>query len=373
MIYKFRVDILKDYVKVGEALARSCIVKFDSNAEVMRGIQLDMSEENINMSNVPYKVRDWVYFDGTRYFNNTWCFVDQVYEVQPVAFDRFTQRLRPVMTYNGTDYPLGVYMITTTPETLNDTGNYMQVEGFDETMILKQAAINTRAYLAQGTAYITAIESLLTACGLTRVLADANTATLTTAREWETGTTYLQIVNELLDEINYDHVYADLNGYIHLHKKEDRTTADLAYDDVKNLRIIKPIKRTTDIYNLPNVLVGVVSNPEFSAQTYTATNTNLDSVLSIPRRGYRVTKVYKLNNIASYADLKAYIDRELMESMQTTEQVQFDTFAEGGHEYGTMISIDTKLLSGLYRETAYTINISRTARMTHTLERKIYV
>ena len=347
MLYNFHIDILKDRVKIGEALALNCTIKFDENAEVMRGIQFEMSEDTINM--IPIQ-------NGAAF-----------------TFDRFAQRVRPVLEYNGVAYPLGVYMITTTPESLSDTGSYMQCEGYDETMILKQAKTTNRLYYDTGVSYISIIEGLLTECGLTNVIADANTATITPAREYEPGKSYLEIINELLTEIDYMPVYADLNGNIHLHKRQNKQTADISYTDISDFRIIKPIKRTTDIYNLPNVITGVLSSPERSVQTYTAENTRLDSTISIPKRGYRVVQVVKLGNIANTATLQEYIDRLLLQAMQTTETIEFSTFAEGAHEYGTMISIDTNLVSGLYRETAYTIRIDRTARMTHTLERKVYV
>ena len=247
MIYSFRVDILKDYVKAGEALARDCTIKFDETAEVTRGIQFDMSLDHINMSSI--------------------------------AFDRFTQRFRPVLTIDGVDFPLGVYMATTTPETLSPTGSYMQVEGYDETMILKQAKTDRRTYYPAGTLYFDVINDLMTQCGLVNIIAERNALTLANDREYELGTTYLSIINELCDEMNYEHVYADLSGYFHFARKVDRTTADTAYTDVKQLRMIKPIKRNTDIYELPNVIVGVVSNPDRAKMMYRAENNNLSSAI----------------------------------------------------------------------------------------------
>ena len=341
MIYSFRVDILKDYVKAGEALARDCTIKFDETAEVTRGIQFDMSLDHIKMSSI--------------------------------SFDRFTQRFRPVLTIDGVDFPLGVYMATTTPETLSPTGSYMQVEGYDETMILKQAKTDRRTYYPAGTLYFDVINDLMAQCGLVNIIAESNALTLANDREYELGTTYLSIINELCDEMNYEHVYADLSGYFHFARKVDRTTADTAYTDVKQLRMIKPIKRNTDIYELPNVIVGVVSNPDRSKMMYRAENNNLASAISIPRRGYKIVQVLKLDNTADATTLKEYVDRMLLNAMQTTEVVEFDTMAEGGHEYGYMVSVDTALLEGLYRETGYTIKIGRTARMTHRLERKLYV
>ena len=353
MNYNYHIDILKDYVKIGEALALNCTIKFDETAEVTRGIQFEMSK-NVNMYDIQTENNGNI-------------------ETYKLDFDRFTHRIRPVLEYNGVAYPLGVYMITTTPETLRDTGNYMQCEGYDETMILKQAKLTTRKYYSLGTTYLSIIEGLLTECGLTNIIADASGSTISPAREYEPGKSYLEVINDLLQEIDYNPVYADLSGYIHLEKKQNRQNADISYTDLSDFKIIKPIKRTTDIYNKPNVITGVITSPEKDVKIYTAENNSLDSAVSIPKRGYRVVEVIKLGNIASEATLKDYIDRLMLEAMQTTEVIEFSTFAEGGHEYGTMVSLDTKLISGLYRETGYTIRIDRTARMTHTLQRKVYL
>ena len=71
MQYNFHLDILKDHVKIGEALALNCTIKFDEKAEVMRGIQFEMSEDKINITPIQN--------------GNT------------PTFDRFTNRIRPVL------------------------------------------------------------------------------------------------------------------------------------------------------------------------------------------------------------------------------------------------------------------------------------
>lgn len=81
-----------------------------------------------------------------------------------------------------------------------------------------------------------------------------------------------------------------------------------------------------------------------------------------------------MGNMASQAELEAYIDAQLLNSMQTTETVNFETLAEGGHEYGNTVQLATDLAEGFYVETGYQIDVSvNKARMRHTGERRVFV
>lgn len=370
----YRMEIIRNDIPIGLLLCKSVSIKFDAKAEVMRGMQVNLYADRYDMTEVTQKVRDWIYFDGTRYFDGTWSFWNTIYETSTFTFDMFTDRLRPVLIRDGVETPLGKFMIIAAPETLSETGNYYNLEAYDETMLLKQAALTARKFYAEGTNYLTAIENLLTECGFGNILADANTATMQISREFAVGTTYLEIINSLLEEINYNPVHTDANGYVILTRKANKSTADFVYRDRSTFKLLGTIERDTDIYEKPNVLIGVISNPQTEPTVYTRENNDPTSILSIYRRGYRVTRVYRMSNMASEAELEAYIDAQLLNSMQTTETVNFETLAEAGHEFGNTVQLATDLIDGLYVETGYQIDVSvNKARMRHTGERRVFV
>lgn len=371
----FRLEILRDTIPIGALRCKNVTIKYDAGAAVKRGMQCVLSAVFADMYEIKTKVRDWVYFDGTRQFDDTWCFVDAIYETSTYSFDMFSDRLRPVLIIDGEEYPLGKFMIISAPQTYAETGNHYSIEAYDETMLLKQAALTDRTFYAAGTKYQAIIENLLTDCGFANVLADETSATLPISREFDIGTTYLDVINELLSEINYNPVHQGANGTIYLTKKENKQTADFVYRDQSNIfNILDTIEETKDIYQKPNVIVGVLSNPQQTPVTYTRENNDPNSVLSIGRRGYKVVKVYKLSNMATTADLQAYIDAELLKAMQTTETVKFSTQAEAGHEYGSTVQLATNLTNGLYTETEWEINITvNSMRMTHNAERRVFV
>lgn len=347
------VDILRKGVKIGEVFCTSLLVKFNKNSEVCRAMQADMSEDTMVMS------KEYSGIGSTP---------------KSYTFQKFTDRLRPVLIIDGIEYPLGTYMAMATPEQLSDTGSMYRLEAYDETMILKQAAFTQRTLISAGTLYITAIQTLLTACGFTNILTTASTAAVTDDIEYAPGVTYLQAINELLDGINYEHVHVDLSGNIILRPVQTKNTADHVYDGRKRKLIQPPIERTEDIYSLPNVISAIVSLPQNEAPLLSIKeNHNPESEISIERRGYKVVKVYKLNNIADQQTLDDYVQARYNEATQITETLQINTPPEGNHEYGDTVQIDTSLASGLFNEIEWEISFgNNSCNMRHRLERKVF-
>ena len=124
-----------------------------------------------------------------------------------------TDRLRPVVIIDGTEYPLGLFVPSTFSRSRGEGGQTVQVEAYDLGYLLTQAKTETILHLAAGTGYINAIRSLLAAVGISAYQIAPSAATLSTDREdWEVGTPYLTIVNQLLGEINYRDVWFDASG-----------------------------------------------------------------------------------------------------------------------------------------------------------------
>lgn len=339
MRISFRVDILRQNVKIGTARATAVSVTFRKKSDVCRGLKTTISADSFRMS-------------------------------PGISFDTFNDRIRPVLIIDGREYSLGVFMAISAPKTLSDTGSLIDIEGYDETMILKQAAYTDRTNYPAGTKYLTIVNSILTECGFSQVVTVDSDAVLPMNVEIAPGKTYLETINYFLDGINYQHVHADGSGRILLQPNEEKTTADHVYSD-QNGMIVPPISHTTDIYNLPNVLVGVASGPDRSPLSYVKENTDLNSQISIPKRGYKVVKIYDVNNVADQATLEAYIDQKYLDASQITETMNIETALEGGHEYGDTVQINTKLISGLYNEIEWSIDSK--GKMKHTLERKVFV
>lgn len=372
--YDWRLDLIRNHGKIGEAKILSCSVDFVENADVMHTMKVKVPHDGFKIEDTLTKQEEEeIFFDGTRFFDDTWCFssVNGIWTVVKNNFDMFYDRIRPVMIINDVEYPLGDYVIISAP--LEDDGKdyYYDIEAYDETMILKQSALTERKYFTAGTEYMSVIGALIIDCGLSRIMGDNTNATITVDHEYAIGTNYLTIINELLDEINYSHVYAGLDGYLFLSTKKTKFVADYEYTE-QNSTIIDAIKMDTDIYSLPNVIVGYTSSPDTNTVLqYMKVNDNPDSVISTTRRRYNVVETMQLDDCPDLATLTEAVNYRYLEATQATETATVNTMPDGYHNLGTYISLGQRDSVNLFREVGWSIEFG--GQMSHSLERKAFV
>ena len=372
--YKWRIDIIRKHVKIGEARVKSCTVDFVQDAEVTRTMKAQIPKDGFKLQGIRIKQdEDIIYFDGTRCFDGTWCFTSVTGKWVELenSFDMFSDRLRPVMVVNNDEYNFGDYMVIAAP--LQDDGKeYLyNIEAYDETMLLKQAALTERKYYVAGTDYFNIIGALLTDCGISKVIEEPTDQKTTIDHEYAIGKPYLEIINELLDEIGYSHIYAGQSGYIYITKNATKQTADYVYTD-KNSTIVDSIQTDTDIYSLPNVVIGYVSSPDIpTVMKYKRVNDSFDSVISTVRRGYSVVESFELNDCPDLTTLQLAVDNKFFESTQATETAKITTMPDDNHPYGSYVSLGQNDTNGLFREVGWSIEFG--GKMTHNLERKTFV
>lgn len=285
--------------------------------------------------------------------------------------------LQPFLILDGVEHPLGQYAISVLTTSHGEDGDVIHVEAYDRALWLQQAKTETRYYLAAGTKYMDAIQALLLADGVTRVICDPCDAVLATAREdWEVGTDHLTIINALLAEINYTGLWFDFDGIARLHRYIAPGVGNIRHTYCSGeLSIIKAdTERELDIYDAPNVFVAIVSNPDYDMPlTATAENDSIASALSTVNRGRRIVSVETLDNIASAAELQAYVNNKRAQSMISTETVRFYTANNPVHGVGDVIALHHEALEGVFEETAWSITLEAGADMMHEARRAMYL
>lgn len=372
--YEYRIDIIRKHVKIGEAKVKSCTVDFIEDSEVTRTMKVQIPKNGFKLEDTLVRQdEELIYFDGTRYFDGTWCFSSVAGRWLRVKneFDMFSDRLRPVMVIDNDEYNFGDFMVIAAPLTDDGKEYFYEIEAYDETMTLKQAALTERKYYAAGTDYLSIIGAMLTDCGLSKVYEEPSDAKITIDHEYAIGTPYLEIVNELLDEIGYSPIYSGANGYVYLTHKNTKQTADYTYTD-ENSSIVDSIQTDTDIYSLPNVVIGFVSSPDLpSVMKYKRVNDNPKSVISTVSRGYNVVESFELNDCPDLTTLQLAVDNKFLESTQATETVTISTMPDGNHPYGSYINLGQNGSNALFREVGWSIEFG--GKMSHNLERKAFV
>lgn len=288
-----------------------------------------------------------------------------------------TDEIQPILVIDGVEHKLGAFIPTTASETEDAGVESVSVEAYDRAWRVQDTKTETAVYFAAGTRYLSAIESLLTASEIGLVRAAETSAVLAEARQdWAIGTSHLTIVNELLREINYKELWFDLDGVAVL-EPAAAATGDLIQhtldsSTIKSL-LLPRYRRTTDIFNAPNVFVCICNNPDKSGQMIaTAVNDNPLSPLSTTNRGRRIVHLVKLNNIADQATLEAYATSLCNEAMGIHETVIVETALFPSYGVDDVTALRYKDYSGVFTERKWEMELVTGGNMRHTLERVIY-
>lgn len=287
-----------------------------------------------------------------------------------------TDEIRPELIIDGVSHALGVFSAPSVREIENETEKGLQIEAYDRCWRVKTTATEEILSLAAGTNYLTAVKTLLAGAGISLIVETPTTATLTERREdWDVGTSYLTIINELLGEINYNPLWFDAMGAAVLEPASvpsvDRIEHTLDASDVKSL-LLPSLTRETDVYSAANVFLVICSNADKNGAMWAKSeNTNPQSPLSISRRGRRIMSVTKVNNIASQGELQAYADRLRDESMITGETIIVKTALLPGFGVADVVALHFGELNDLCIERAFEMDLKVGGEMRHTMERVV--
>ena len=296
--------------------------------------------------------------------------------LQDPELDWFSVEIRPELILDGVRHPLGIYAVAEITETKSETETTVNFECYDRCWRVRDTYAETALYFAAGTNYLAAVESLLTGAGISLITMTPSAATFPEARQdWEIGTSYLEIINQLLSEINYNPLWFNAAGAAVLEPASVPTAAgiDHVFDagDIRSL-MLPEITRETDLYSAPNVFLCICSNADKSGvMKATAENTNPQSPLSIARRGRRIMKVVRVDNIASQDELQAYADRIRNESMISGESILVHTALLPGFGVADVTAIRTEDLSAICIEREWEMQLATGGNMRHTLERVV--
>lgn len=295
-------------------------------------------------------------------------------EIQlPEGTDTLNDWLQPCLVIDGTEYPLGEYTMTTVTDAVDETGGiYSSIEAYDGCYLAQRYRAETRLHFNAGATYTDVIQQLLIECGVDKMSVTPNTAALATAREdWEIGTPYIQIINDLLKEINYASLWFDANGFARLGRSALPSAENIRHSYLPGQYSVIQQARTSqlDVFSKYNVFMAMVDSADLEAPMLaTAVNDNPTSMLSIQRRGRIQAPIERLNNIASQEELQDYVDGLRDASLMTVQTANITTALMPGHEILDVVALE----DGIYQEVGWSMTLGVSGQMTHTLEREVF-
>ena len=288
--------------------------------------------------------------------------------------DYLNDRICPYIIIDGISYPLGIFLISGKDRQKRNGAVYRNIEAFDLTQILLEDKIIDRYYVKKGTSYYILIKQLIESAGIFQTQIVYTDLKVQRDREFELGASKIDIINALLEEINYTNVYVDERGFVSAKPYIIPTLREIQHRYVvgENLKIQKDsLREELDIFNTPNVYVGVVSNSEQETFKAVYVNDNPTSPLSTVSRNRNIVKVINVTDIANLNVLEGYIKRVAYEESNAYSIINFQTLNEPGHSFGDCIYIKDKdfNLGHKYIETGWSMELKAGSTMNHTARR----
>lgn len=293
--------------------------------------------------------------------------------------DYLTDEIRPVLIINGQEHHCGVFLPVTVFENHDENdAKSVQMSAYDRCWLVQAEKTEIILHINSGAKYLDVIKSLLEHCGVYLLIETPSSATIATPREdWDVGTDYLTIINQLLSEINYKQLWFNSDGYAMLEPQLTPTADNIQQRldaSKEDAHLLIPRSKGSDIYNKPNVFICICSNPDLAAPLVAVgVNDNIQSPLSVQRRGRRISTVIKVDNIASQSALQTYANRKVLDSMAGADTITIHTALRPGHGVEDVIALKYGDITGICIETAWTMELATGGDMSHTLGKVEYL
>lgn len=295
--------------------------------------------------------------------------------------DFLTDRIKPVaqlrMSTGWVEWPLGLFMLSTSPRLASGTGVVTRsVEAYDLAQILVDDAVTTRYTASAGANVIEEVRSLMNGAGITAHNLVASSNTLPAARDWAVGTSKITIINDLLRAIVYDDLHFDAEGtaIAKPYVTPEQRASEYTYAADAQSVLFPDAEQGLDLWRVPNRWVLVVSESDVEVMRAEYTNTNPKSPTSTVNLGRTITRVETVD-ADSQASLNAMVERRAFEDSQVYETVQIGTAIMPMHAHRDVITLDYAELAPptRYEEIMWAFELRAEGRMKHILRRIVSV
>ena len=283
-------------------------------------------------------------------------------------------RIRIIHVLNDKETSLGTFLMTTPIQEVNPLYKTTSIECYSTLWLLDANKTTSRFVVGIGTNVVNEVKRLLADYGV-QVLIDISTKTTSTAREWEIGTPILDICNDLLKSINYTSLYINANGdYIaepYILPTDRLIDFEYREDDVDNI-VESNLTNELDYFDVPNVFVKYVNNPDTPDLVAVYENTNPQSPTSTANRPKNVHS----EEVSDVSDIQTLMDmckRDLESATSKYHKVTITTAINPEHSYMNTIFLYLNGISGKFTETDWDIECTTGGTMTHQLRESVVV
>lgn len=299
--------------------------------------------------------------------------------------DYLSDQIRPYVRWflppygpaDWVEWPQGTFLLSSPKRRASAAGVVTrEVSAYDRLQIFTDTKATDRYAVAAGAVVTDAIKAILDNIGVPYLLT-ASSSTLPTAKEWEPGTSFLRIVNDLLDVINYDSLSFDEDGraLVQPYRLPSSRPDEYTYADDADGLIVPEVEQELDLFGVANQWVLTVSDPDRPVLRSVYTNNSPGSPTSTVRRGRTITDFRTEQDAVDQATLDAKVSRLAFEASQVYEAIPFDTalmpIHSGNDAY--RLAYGPLAVNARYVEQSWSMDLQVGAKMKHRARRMVTV
>lgn len=350
--WSFRYDLLDSantFIQPLDGIVERCTISHDRFADIKRTAKLHIRDTG-RINYLSDRIQPWARLHLPPYGNNDWV-----------------------------EWPQGVFLLSTPVRSAAQWAVTRQVEGYDLLQVYLDDKVSSRYTVAGGdqppaVKYTDAVSALL---GSVAKNITASAATLPVTREWDPGTSKLEIINNLLSGVNYESLWFDERGtaMVQPYVAPSLRPAEWTYADDENGLIIPQVDQELDLFNTPNQWTIVVSAPDRPVLTSTYTNSDPASPTSTVRRGRTIVDFRTEQDAADQETLDAKVARLAFEASQVYELLVFEAGAVPHHSGNDVcwVSYSPLAISAKFTSRSWEWELKAGQPMKHAMRRVVSV
>lgn len=285
-------------------------------------------------------------------------------------------KIRIIHHLNGIETAIGTFLISTPSDERNSHYKSLTLTCFSTLWYLDADKTQSRFFVPRGTNVINEIKRVVADrfAHITLALTES-IKTTSTDREWEIGTPYLDIFNDLLDTINFTSLFPLADGSISAREyivPSDRVVEHIYSDkDVSN-KLEVTSKVELDYFNVPNIFVRYINDPDNMDMVARYENNNINSPTSTMNRPPNVDAV-EVMDAADMDTLFAIAKRDCANATNKFHKVEFYSAINPNHDYMNCLHIALNGIDDKYIETSWEIECKAGGRMVHQTRKAVEV
>lgn len=271
-------------------------------------------------------------------------------------------------------YPLGVFIINPSSILRNKT-EFITVEGYDLAQIAATNKLTSVLTYTQGTVITSEIKNRIGSMYSLYEVVEDEDLIRQSAIEYEIGNAEIDVINAMLNSINYYPMYFDEYGkaYAEPYIFPESRQIQMTYSTDKKSIIYDGIAQASDLFSIPNKFIRYTNDSDspMLRSEYTVTDENIPS--STTARGRVITDVQAVSDVCSQEALDSLTRRAAILGSQKTDTLEFSTLLMPGHGYKNAIQFrcEDAGIDAKYIETAWDMELEAGGRMTHKCQKAV--